>query len=69
MFKMTEQHIKREALGLYILGDLPVRDTLATEEHLAFCEHCRDTLDGMAAVVAALRNPPLDSGIYAVSRG
>ena len=49
------RHVKHETLALYILGDLSVRATLATTEHLSYCEECQDRLPEIRAVVAALR--------------
>jgi anti-sigma factor RsiW len=51
----SHQHAKHETLALYILGDLSVRATVATTEHLSRCAHCQDRLPEIRAVVAALR--------------
>jgi anti-sigma factor RsiW len=51
----AHQHAKHETLALYILGDLSVRATVATTEHLSRCAHCQERLPEIRAVVAALR--------------
>ena len=63
----TGRHITREALGLYVLGDLTVRDTIAAEQHLSSCPRCKNSLHKVAAVIAALRAPLFGPG-YAASR-
>ena len=47
--------MSREALGLYVLGDLSVRATVAAEEHLSLCASCKATLPQVEAIIAALR--------------
>lgn len=51
----AHQHAKHETLALYILGDLSVRATVATTEHLSRCAQCQERLPEIRAVVAALR--------------
>jgi anti-sigma factor RsiW len=51
------QHVSREMLGLYVLGDLSVQASLAAEEHLAWCQRCNNELPKVKAVIAALRSP------------
>ncbi len=63
----TEPHITRETLGLYVLGDLTVRDTIAAERHLSSCPRCKSNLHKAEAVIAALRQPSFEPG-YAASR-
>lgn len=65
----TKTHLRRETLGLYALGDLAVRETLATEQHLSGCARCKKNLRQVEAVVAALRQPVLESPAWAASRG
>jgi anti-sigma factor RsiW len=50
-------HISREALGLYLLGDLSFGAMVAAEEHLSKCSRCKRALPQMQAVIAALRGP------------
>jgi anti-sigma factor RsiW len=54
---ISNGHMSREALGLYVLGDLSVGATVAAEEHLAKCARCKRALPHMEAVIAALRGP------------
>ena len=49
------RHANHETLALYVLGDLSVRATLATQEHLSSCMHCKNKLPEVQAVIAALR--------------
>jgi hypothetical protein len=51
----AHQHAKHETLALYILGDLSVGATVATQEHLSNCPKCQDRLPEIRAVIAALR--------------
>lgn len=49
------RHADDGTLGLYVLGDLSLASTLATEEHLSSCQRCKIQLQQVEAVVAALR--------------
>jgi hypothetical protein len=49
------RHPNYETLGLYVLGDLSLNTTLATEEHLSSCPRCKVQLQQVTDVVAALR--------------
>jgi anti-sigma factor RsiW len=51
----ARRHAEHETLALYVLGDLSVRATLATQEHLSSCAQCKERLPGIRAVIAALR--------------
>jgi anti-sigma factor RsiW len=54
--KRTDVHASRETLALYVLGDLPLIDTIAVQEHLLFCPLCVERLPEMRALVAAFRS-------------
>ena len=48
--------MSREALGLYILGDLSVQATVVAEEHLSSCPLCKENLPQVEEVILALRS-------------
>jgi anti-sigma factor RsiW len=52
----AHRHAEHETLALYILGDLSVRATIATKQHLSSCVQCQDKLPEVRAVIAALRS-------------
>lgn len=47
-----------DRLSEYLDGELPAAESEALEAHLAVCEHCRETLVGLTAVVERARSLP-----------
>jgi anti-sigma factor RsiW len=52
----VNRHASYEALALYVLDDLSVKQTAAMQEHLLVCARCVEKLPEIRAVVAALRS-------------
>jgi hypothetical protein len=51
-------HLNDDALGLHILGDLPVYRRAYVEAHLAKCDVCQDRLEYMLTVIEAFTTEP-----------
>jgi anti-sigma factor RsiW len=49
------RHVDEETLEKYSLGELSARATAGVEEHILFCERCRESLAASDAYVAAMR--------------
>ncbi|MFG3296855.1 anti-sigma factor family protein [Streptomyces sp. NPDC048179] len=50
-------------LGAYVLGTLDEREARAVDEHVASCDRCREELDGLRAMEAALGEVPPEAFI------
>jgi len=48
----------RLLLGVYVLGSIEPAERAVVDEHLAYCQSCRDELAGMAGLPAMLGRVP-----------
>ncbi|MGW1024036.1 zf-HC2 domain-containing protein [Streptomyces sp. NPDC002577] len=55
---MSIQQHDSALLGAYVLGALDDQEVRAVEEHVAACERCREELDGLREMEAALGEVP-----------
>ena len=58
--KKQIRHVGMDALGLHVLGDLPIFQRSQVEAHLSGCHTCRSAQRRVAEAIAVFR-----AGVYA----
>ncbi len=52
---MQTLHLTEDEIEQYAMGKLPEAKTPRAEEHLLFCQQCRDELELIGLIIAGLR--------------